>query len=376
MDSFTCISCRVLFKDGEIQRLHYKTDWHRYNLKRKVAELPPVSFEDFQKRAYISHKETISSQQDTSAYCGACRKSFASQNAYENHLNSKKHKDKLIVEQHNMDDTNYKRDVPSKNEVFLRRPLKDIMEVDIETDSDVEEVDSDEWEDEKDSENVIDTNKCLFCAFTSVSLLNRIGHMSIQHSFFIADVEYCSDIKGLLQYLAEKITFGFMCIWCNEKGRTFHSAEAACSHMIDKGHCKMLHEGITLAEYAEFYDYSSSYPDNSEGVDKDSEVNMEELDDSDYQLVLPSGAVIGHRSLMRYYKQNPERTVMLSKNTKKLHKVLAGYHALGWSATQQEAVARKARDLHHMKRLQSKYNMKLGIKGNNLQKHFRQQTNF
>lgn len=24
----------------------------------------------------------------------------------------------------------------------------------------------------------------------------------------------------------------------------------------------MLHEGLALAEYAEFYDYSSSYPDN------------------------------------------------------------------------------------------------------------------
>ncbi|GJQ87626.1 hypothetical protein Trydic_g17454 [Trypoxylus dichotomus] len=302
MDSFTCISCRVLFKDGETQRLHYKTDWHRYNLKRKVAELPPVSFEDFQKRAYISHKEIISSQQDTSAYCGACRKSFASQNAYENHLNSKKHKEKSTVEQcdeNNVNSVNYTHDTLSKTETFIRRPLKDIMEVDIEADSEVEEVDSDEWEDEESSENVIDTNKCLFCTFTSVSLLNRIEHMSIQHSFFIPDVEYCSDIKGLLQYLAEKITFGFMCIWCNEKGRTFHSAEAARSHMIDKGHCKMLHEGITLAEYANFYDYSSSYPDNSEEVDKDGDVNVEELDDSDYQLVLPSGAVIGHRSLMR-----------------------------------------------------------------------------
>lgn len=169
-----------------------------------------------------------------------------------------------------------------------------------------------------------------------------------------------------------------MCIWCNENGRTFHSAEAALNHMIDKGHCKMLHEGLTLAEYADFYDYSSSYPDNSNDVDKDSEVYTNELDDSDYQLVLPSGAVVGHRSLMRYYKQNidPDRAVMLSKNTRKLHKVLAGYRALGWSVTQQEAAARKARDLHQMKRMQSKYHMQLGMKANKLQKHFRQQTNF
>ena len=43
--SFTCISCHVAFKEANIQREHYKTDWHRYNLKRKVVELPPVTAE-------------------------------------------------------------------------------------------------------------------------------------------------------------------------------------------------------------------------------------------------------------------------------------------------------------------------------------------
>lgn len=169
-----------------------------------------------------------------------------------------------------------------------------------------------------------------------------------------------------------------MCIWCNEKGRTFQSAEAARNHMLDKGHCKMLHEGLALAEYAEFYDYSSSYPDCEEEVNKDDEVSVTELDDTNYQLVLPSGAVIGHRSLMRYYKQSidPNRPIALAKNTRKLHKVLAKYHALGWSATDQIATAKKARDLHHMKRIQSKYQMKLGLKANKMQKHFRRQVNF
>lgn len=32
----TCICCRVVFANSDIQREHYRTDWHRYNLKRKV----------------------------------------------------------------------------------------------------------------------------------------------------------------------------------------------------------------------------------------------------------------------------------------------------------------------------------------------------
>lgn len=68
----------------------------------------------------------------------------------------------------------------------------------------------------------------------------------------------------------------------------------------------------------------------------------EQLDDSDFQLVLPSGVTVGHRSLMRYYKQklNPNSAGPVSKGNKKLHRVLAEYRALGWTETQQEAAAR------------------------------------
>lgn len=52
-----------------------------------------------------------------------------------------------------------------------------------------------------------------------------------------------------------QISQGYMCLWCNDAGRTFYSMEAAQAHMIDKGHCKILHEGIALAEYADYYDY-------------------------------------------------------------------------------------------------------------------------
>lgn len=92
-DLFTCITCRVAFKDAEIQRLHYKTDWHRYNLKRKVAELSPVTAEEFQRRVYSQRNADEVLKQDQSVYCSACHKSFGNQNAYDNHLNSKKHKD-------------------------------------------------------------------------------------------------------------------------------------------------------------------------------------------------------------------------------------------------------------------------------------------
>lgn len=111
-------------------------------------------------------------------------------------------------------------------------------------------------------------------------------------------------------------------------------------------------------------------------MDIDEEVVPELLDGDEYQLVLPSGAVIGHRSLLRYYKQrlHPERAVVLKKSDRKLHHVLSQYRALGWTQTQQQAAARKARDIHLMKRVQSKWQMQLGTKANKLQKHYRAQV--
>lgn len=146
--------------------------------------------------------------------------------------------------------------------------------------------------------------------------------------------------------------------------------------MINKGHCKMLHEGDSLVEYAKYYDYSSSYPD-AESNDPDAEIEIPELDDSDYQLILPSGNIIGHRSLLRYYKQNlnPNRALAVSKSTK-LRKVLSQYKALGWTETEKEAVVKKARDIKYMQRIQAKYSTQLQFKANKLQKHFRPQVNF
>lgn len=358
VETFTCISCRVAFKDAEIQRLHYKSDWHRYNLKRKVAELPPVSSEEFQRRVYNQRNADELLKQDHNVYCQICRKNFGNTNAFNNHLNSKKHKE---------NEKTYK---PNENSVNAQKRDKESSDK-MSVDSEVEEVDSDEWED--DVENPIDNNNCLFCMEHSNSFIRNLEHMTVKHSFFIPDIEYCIDVERLLRYLGEKISEGFMCLWCNEKGRTFHSADAARHHMIDKGHCKMIHEGIALAEYSDFYDYSSSYPDaDKEGITADEEVSIPEIDGSDYQLVLPSGVTVGHRSLMRYYKQsvNPNKAVVVSnKGDKKLHKVLASYRALGWTSTDQVAAAKKARDIHYMKRLHSKYMTQLGIKNNKMQKH-------
>ncbi|XP_037934756.1 zinc finger protein 622-like [Teleopsis dalmanni] len=394
MSAFTCLHCGAKFASADLQRDHYKTDWHRYNLKRLVAQLPPVTAEEFQKRVLDlrNAKAEAEEERQTNLYCNACRKQFTNQNAHDNHLNSKKHKEALerYQKENLTDETNVtvrtaitQRPHPAIAKALEQKVKYDTGDVQMDDEDDdeyedveEEEIDDEEWDEIP--ECPITINDCLFCTHTSENVVENLKHMSVTHSFFIPDTEFCIDMEGLLQYLAEKVGNFFVCLWCNDKGKTFYSLDAVRKHMVDKGHCQMLHEGIALAEYADYYDYSSSYPDHEEGMDIDEEVVPDLLDGDEYQLVLPSGAVIGHRSLLRYYKQrlNPNRALVPKKSDRKLHKVLSEYRALGWSSTQQQAAARKARDIHLMKRVQAKWQMKLGCRANKLQKHYRPQVLF
>jgi pre-60S factor REI1 len=85
----------VQFPSAEDQREHYRSDWHKYNLKRKVANMPPVTAENFQERLVAQQDKTLAQQaaENYSGKCKACGKTYSSENAYKEHLNSKKHKE-------------------------------------------------------------------------------------------------------------------------------------------------------------------------------------------------------------------------------------------------------------------------------------------
>ena len=158
--------------------------------------------------------------------------------------------------------------------------------------------------------------------------------MSAAHSFFIPDADYLVDIAGLIDYLAEKIAEAHICIYCNGKGRELHSLDAVRKHMLHKGHCKIAYDTEEdKLEISDYYDFTSSYPPDAssktaeggdeawEDVDDEECPNGDNVDrvvdadaglrdsqltygDTEYELVLPSGARIGHRSMMRYYAQS------------------------------------------------------------------------
>lgn len=253
--------------------------------------------------------------------------------------------------------------------------------------SDWEEVGSDEEETADDPivTERIPVDECLFCGHLSEDMAASLKHMSLEHTFFVPDIEYCVDLKGLLRYLGIKIASGRCCLFCSEFGKQFASKRAAQQHMLDKGHTKIKfnYSDETILEFEDFYDYSSSYQTNGEDGEASQSnelaVNETILDDDDYQLKLPSGAVIGHRSLFVYYKQSlkPARANdhNYSKNKELTTNVVSQYKSLGWTGLTSSMAVRVAKDLQYMNRIRNKHWMRLGAHQNKTsQPHFRHQV--
>ena len=89
---------------------------------------------------------------------------------------------------------------------------------------------------------------------------------------------------------------------------------------------KINYEGDAVLEYADFYDFSSSYPDyNSDEGSQVDEIQGKEntlaVNEETLELCLPSGAKVGHRNMRHIYKQNlpPER----SNHSKAIQTIMA-----------------------------------------------------
>lgn len=370
----TCITCRVAFLDSNLQRSHYKTDWHRYNLKRKVVDLPPVTAEEFQKRVLAQREANAEQEKPDSAHCDVCKKHFSTQNSYVTHVQSRKHREAL-----------------AKVEKLAKKETKDFVEVNNEINKqkdasdDVTSTEPNNDTDEEFTPEPLEITECLFCPHDSVDVESSLKHMCRSHGFMIPDLEYVIDVKGLMAHLCEKVGVGNTCLYCNTKGKSFYSVEAVQNHMVDKGHCKLLFDGDATLEYSEFYDYRKSYPDYDEYDDDNTSESISGIGNlvinDDMELVLPSGATAGHRSLRVYYKQHlppPDERVHIPKRPALVGRLLTEYRAIGWKGRESSKVEKKKAKQGELMSSKSRHqqDLQIGVKANKLQTHFRPQVIF
>lgn len=93
---FYCSTSGTFFVDKESLTEHYKSDFHRYNLKRKVAGLPPVTREwfDARKAQLMVSSAASTAVPVTKVWVDPLtKKKFMSENTYNSFVTSKKYLD-------------------------------------------------------------------------------------------------------------------------------------------------------------------------------------------------------------------------------------------------------------------------------------------
>ncbi|KAH8684238.1 C2H2 type zinc-finger-domain-containing protein [Tricladium varicosporioides] len=298
---YTCNTCQVAFRNSELQRGHMRSDWHRYNLKRRVTSLPPISSEVFTEKVLQAQASTTAAA-SKAAYektCTVCARTYFSENAYNNHLGSQKHKAKLVA----AGDTSVADDETASvmsSTFSLGEPMTVSDEPNEDIDSEAEEEFNAVVEginrtnlknippatrrpsrphhsaggdsssatassvtaagDELPRESAL--KRCLFCNFDSPSVELNAAHMERIHGMFIPERTYLVDLEGLIYSLYEKIQEYHECLYC---GKLKPSVFGLQTHMRDKGHCKIpFGTEDEQLEIGEFYDFTSTYSDVEE----------------------------------------------------------------------------------------------------------------
>jgi pre-60S factor REI1 len=276
----------------------------RYNLKRRVTSLPPISSEVFTEKV-LQAQASSNAAATKAAYektCTICQRTYFSENAYQNHVGSQKHKVKLAeAGEERVDD-----EVSSvmSSTFSLGEPVPSNEKIDSDAEEEFNEVvegikqanlkdvppgtrrpsrphhTTPPVDDAKSTttassvtaaadEASIESSlkRCLFCNFDSPTVPLSAVHMERMHGMFIPEKPYLVDLDGLIESLREKIYDLHECLYC---GKLKPSVFGLQTHMRDKGHCKIPFEtDEQQLEIGEFYDFRSTYSDDSEESDSE-----------------------------------------------------------------------------------------------------------
>ena len=112
--------------------------------------------------------------------------------------------------------------------------------------------------------------RCLFCNYDSPSFKLNVMHMTKHHGMFIPEQPYLVDLEGLIGYLQEKIMKNNECLLCH---KLKSSTSGVQTHMRDKGHCMIAFDSEEeMIEVGQYYDFRSSYSDEEE-TDEDNDMD-------------------------------------------------------------------------------------------------------
>ncbi|KAL8666914.1 MAG: hypothetical protein Q9202_001154 [Teloschistes flavicans] len=293
-----------------------RDDWHRYNLKRRVASLPPISSEVFSEKVLTNQasSEAKAAKASFQKPCTACQKTYYSENAYHNHLGSQRHRLRLAALQNAGGAKDPEVESVVSSVISLGEPMNAVSNESADPVAEdnfskvldgIKETKFDDNDtlskrpsrphhsanDERPQHPLSQNNttdntptavrsrsptdvavtvplkQCLFCNYESPTFKLSVLHMTKFHGLFIPEQPYLVDLEGLIGYLYAKISELHECLYCHKvKG----AKESIQTHMRDKGHCMIAYTSEPeMIEVGQFYDFRSSYSDSESDLDED-----------------------------------------------------------------------------------------------------------
>lgn len=352
--SFTCVTCALEFGDGPQQRIHMKSEWHRYNLKRRVSQLPSISEAVFNlKIAQMGQEPKRDPKRERLAEI-------------------RQRKAELLAQARLQLENSPEKETQGENpkEAAAHEALEPTQE-DLIAEKLRNKVD-------------IPATTCLFCPTKANQVFGtvdeNIEHMFKAHGLYVPERKYLVDKEGLISYLGEKIGFGNVCLVCLFQGR---SLEAIRNHMAAKRHMRIPYETEEeKLEISDFYDFTASYDaatpaaesvSDAEGSGSDwedvSDLELEFALVSENELVLPSGRVVGHRRDMRYFRQHPAPAPVLLEG----HGTVISAETRHFIGIQDRKMQQLQRVLWRAQRSREDTNDRRAAKHLNHQPHYRDQ---
>ncbi|KAK2074736.1 hypothetical protein P8C59_008919 [Phyllachora maydis] len=266
---YTCNTCQVAFRNSDLQKGHMRTDWHRYNLKRRVATLPPISSEVFTEKV-LQARAASTAEADKAGFekpCDTCHKTYYSENQYRNHIGSAKHKAKLAASP-GKSNTRAEDDASSMVTSTFSLGTPAVMGTDFDSDAEEEFNVVVEGFRKTGLQESVSPVKRPSNPRSSAEGQNRMDH-GPAHST-------PKEVSGSTTPNTTEVT-------ATSKTETTGMSPKNClflqTHMRDIGHCKIPYS--TEAEQldiGDFYDFRSTYSDG--GVDAEDE-SMDDDDDDD-----------------------------------------------------------------------------------------------
>lgn len=281
-----------------------------------MATLPPISSEVFTEKV-LQARASTTAQAERAGFqkeCDVCHRTYYSENSYQNHIGSQKHKAKeaallrgrngvalaaddassMISSSFSLGDPipSVKSGLDSDAEEEFSHIVEGMQKTGLQerpTNSQLTAAEDQPKEDHPMSEDSsvqqstsatptpskttgaaanISLKNCLFCNYESQDVLSNVSHMERSHGMFIPEKQYLVDMEGLLASLQERIQVFNECLVC---GKVKSNAFATQTHMRDTGHCKIPYTTEDeQIEIGEFYDFRSTYSDDDE-MDSDDE---------------------------------------------------------------------------------------------------------